>query len=254
MTEPPNTPITRLAHAKLNLCLEIIGKRDDNYHDITSVIQAVDLHDTLTFAPAGDNTLTLECDDPTLAAEGDSNLVLKAAHLLQKTAGINSGAHITLHKEIPMSAGIGGGSSDAAGALLGLTELWNLRISKSDLAEMAAALGSDVPFFLEGPTALVEGRGERVTRIPSPPPGWAVLVCPRYDLKNKTMQSQTQNNRRVRQVDLKKIDFSPKTGKVMKLDLGADQKNIFSGDATASFKEAKLFKFEGINQEANLFD
>ena len=83
---------------------------------------------------------------------------------------------------------MGGGSSDAAATLLGLTELWNLRVSKSDLSEMAASLGSDVPFFLEGPTALVEGRGERVTRIPAPPPGWAVLVSPRYDLKNKTKQ------------------------------------------------------------------
>src|SRR5215203_82194 len=188
MTESPSTPITRLAYAKLNLCLEIIGRRDDNYHEITSVIQAVDLHDTLTLVPADDGILTLECDDPTLAAEGESNLVLKAAHLLQNTAGTNSGARITLHKEIPMSAGVGGGSSDAAAALLGLTELWNLRISKSDLNEMAAALGSDVPFFLEGPTALVEGRGERVTRIPPPPPGWVVLVSPRYDLKNKTKQ------------------------------------------------------------------
>lgn len=184
MTEP----ITRTAYAKLNLCLEIIGKRDDNYHEITSIFQAVDLHDTLTFAPAEDGVLTLDCDDPTLAAEGESNLVLKAAHLLQKNTGVELGAHITLHKEIPMSAGMGGGSSDAAAALLGLSELWDLRLSKSDLAEMAATLGSDVPFFLEGPTALVEGRGERVTRVPSPPPGFAVLVCPRYELKNKTKQ------------------------------------------------------------------
>lgn len=180
--------ITRLAYAKLNLCLEIIGKRDDNYHEITSVFQAVDLHDTLTFAHAENGVLTLECDDPALAKEGEANLVLKAAHLLQKSTGVDKGARITLHKQIPMSAGLGGGSSDAAAALLGLSELWGLQISKSELVDMAASIGSDVPFFLEGPTALVEGRGERVTRIPSPPAGWAVLVCPRYELKNKTKQ------------------------------------------------------------------
>lgn len=180
------SPITRLAYAKLNLCLEIIGKRDDNYHEITSIMQAVDLHDTLTFAHADDGVLTIECDDPKLAAEGESNLVLKAAHMLQDAGRVKAGAHITLQKRIPLSAGIGGGSSDAAATLLGLIDLWKLSIGKGELVELAATLGSDVPFFLEGPTALVEGRGERVTRIPSPPAGWAVLVCPRYDLKNKT--------------------------------------------------------------------
>jgi 4-diphosphocytidyl-2-C-methyl-D-erythritol kinase len=182
------TTLNRIAFAKLNLCLEIVGKRDDNYHEITSVIQAIDLRDTLTFAAAEDGVLTLECDEPSLVSEGEANLVLKAARLLQQYAGVKSGAHITLEKRIPLAAGLGGGSSDAAATLLGLNDLWELRLGKRDLIELAAAIGSDVPFFLEGPTALVEGRGELVTRIPSPPPGWAVLVCPRYDLKNKTKQ------------------------------------------------------------------
>ncbi len=186
MTTPPTTTHTRQAFAKLNLCLEIIGRREDNYHEITSVIQAIDLSDTLTFAPAEDGVLTLDCDDPALASEGESNLALKAARLLQQAAGITLGAHITLQKCIPLAAGLGGGSSDAAATLLGLSDLWGLRMGKRDLLDMASTLGSDVPFFLEGPTALVEGRGERVTRIPPPPPGWAVLVCPQYDLKDKT--------------------------------------------------------------------
>ena len=179
---------SRKAFAKLNLCLEIIGRREDNYHEITSVMQAIDLHDTLEFAPAEEGVLTLECDSPELSTEGEANLVMKAARLLQKAAGVNLGAHIMLHKQIPLAAGMGGGSSDAAATLLGLSDLWGLRIGKEEMLELAGMLGSDVPFFLEGPTALVEGRGERVTRIPSPPPGWAVLVCPRYDLKDKTKQ------------------------------------------------------------------
>jgi 4-diphosphocytidyl-2-C-methyl-D-erythritol kinase len=182
-----STPrVTQNAYAKINLCLEIIGKRADNYHDITSVMQMVDLHDTLDFAEA--NGITVECDDPALAEAGDDNLVAKAGSLLMQEAGVERGAAITLHKRIPVAAGLGGGSSDAAATLRGLSELWGVRPAPGDLMHIAAQLGSDVPFFLQGPTALVEGRGERVTRVPSPPPGWVVLVCPSYDLKDKTKQ------------------------------------------------------------------
>jgi 4-diphosphocytidyl-2-C-methyl-D-erythritol kinase len=108
-----------MAPAKINLCLEIIGKREDSYHDIRSVMQTVDLHDILTFAAAEGGALTLECDDPALAADVEGNLVLKAARLLRSAAGLDGkvGAHITLEKRIPMSAGLGGGSSDAAATL-----------------------------------------------------------------------------------------------------------------------------------------
>ncbi|HET9494865.1 MAG TPA: 4-(cytidine 5'-diphospho)-2-C-methyl-D-erythritol kinase [Chloroflexia bacterium] len=178
--------VTQNAYAKINLCLEIIGKRTDNYHDITSVMQMVDLHDTLDFAEA--DGITAECDDPALAEAGDDNLVMRAARLLMQEAGVERGAAITLHKRIPVAAGLGGGSSDAAATLRGLSELWGVRPAPGDLVHIAAQLGSDVPFFLNGPTALVEGRGERVTRVPSPPPGWVVLLCPTYDLKDKTRQ------------------------------------------------------------------
>ena len=178
--------VTQNAYAKINLCLEIIGKRADNYHDITSVMQLVDLYDTLDFHEADD--LTVECDDPALAPAHEDNLVTKAARLLMQEAGVERGAAITLHKRIPMAAGLGGGSSDAAATLRGLSDLWGVRPAKDDLMHLAAQLGSDVPFFLQGPTALVEGRGERVTRVPSPPAGWVVLGCPSYDLKDKTRQ------------------------------------------------------------------
>jgi 4-diphosphocytidyl-2-C-methyl-D-erythritol kinase len=187
--------LVRLAYAKINLCLEIIGKREDRYHDITSVMQIVDLSDTLTFSE--NDELTLACDDARLAKEGEGNLILKAARLLRETGGVREGAHIELEKRIPVAAGLGGGSSDAAATLRGLSEHWGLRPGKEDLMNLAIQLGSDVPFFLAGPTALVEGRGERVTRIPSPPPGWVVLVCPEYRLKDKTRrlyESLTRND------------------------------------------------------------
>jgi 4-diphosphocytidyl-2-C-methyl-D-erythritol kinase len=187
--------LVQLAYAKINLCLEIIRKREDNYHDITSVMQLVDLSDRLTFS--ADDELTLACDDSRLAAEGNENLILKAARLLREAGGAHRGAHIGLEKRIPLAAGLGGGSSDAAATLRGLSELWGLRPGREDLMNLAVQLGSDVPFFLAGPTALVEGRGERVTRIPSPPPGWVVLVCPEYDVKEKTTRlygSLTRND------------------------------------------------------------
>lgn len=183
----PGAPeVTQNAYAKINLCLEIIGKRSDNYHDITSVMQMVDLYDTLDFYEA--DGLTVESDDPALASANENNLVTRAARLLIEEAGVVRGAKIVLHKRIPIAAGLGGGSSDAAAALRGLSELWGVRPGADGLLHLAERLGSDVPFFLKGPTALVEGRGERVTRVPPPPAGWVVLVCPRYDLNDKTRQ------------------------------------------------------------------
>ena len=184
--------ITLPAYAKINLSLEVIGRRDDGYHDISTVMQMVELHDTLTFGPAPE--LTLETDSAELATESEDNLIIKAARTLQAAgaeAGAEAGAHIRLEKRIPLAAGLGGGSSDAAATLRGLNELWGLRLSNAYLRELAGNIGADVPFFFGGPTALVEGRGERVTAVPSPPPCWVVLVYGRYGIANKTQQLYT---------------------------------------------------------------
>jgi 4-diphosphocytidyl-2-C-methyl-D-erythritol kinase len=176
--------ITRNAYAKINLSLEVTGRRDDGYHDIVSVMQLVDLHDTLSFGEHDD--IVVDCDNPVLAAEGKANLAWRAARLLRETSKVSKGARIDLRKGIPLAAGLGGGSSDAAATLQGLAELWGLSLSAEELRNLAGMLGSDVPFFLGGSTALVEGRGERITPLPSPPPAWAVLVCQPYNLPNKT--------------------------------------------------------------------
>ncbi|MDQ3704521.1 MAG: 4-(cytidine 5'-diphospho)-2-C-methyl-D-erythritol kinase [Chloroflexota bacterium] len=173
------------AYAKINLGLEVTGKRPDGYHNIVSVMQLVDLHDTLTFSPADD--IALFSDDPAMLAEGDNNLVLRAAHLLRQTSDTSDGAYITLDKGIPSAAGLGGGSSDAAATLLGLLRLWGLDVSLEELSRLGATLGSDVPFFFAGPTALVEGRGEQVIPL-APPPFWAVLVAQPYNIPGKTRQ------------------------------------------------------------------
>jgi 4-diphosphocytidyl-2-C-methyl-D-erythritol kinase len=147
------------AAAKVNLTLEILGKRADGYHEIATVMQAVDLSDRITLDDADD----LELRSSTPAVPTDArNLALRAAVALREAAGIAAGVRITLDKRIPVAAGLGGGSTDAAGVLLGLNRLWRLRWPIERLDEVAATLGSDVPFFLRGGVAVATGRGEQV--------------------------------------------------------------------------------------------
>ena len=184
------------AHAKINLTLEVLGRRDDGYHDVASIIQTIDLHDTLSLEPSDD--ITLECDRPEL--ESSDNLVLKAAALLREQTGCDKGARMVLRKVIPVSAGLGGGSSDAAAALTGLNRLWELGLSREELANTAAELGSDVPFFLYGGTAMVQGRGQRVRPLPPAGLKWVVVLSPAIDVPDKTATLYAR---------LSPTDFSP---------------------------------------------
>ena len=174
--------ITMRAHAKINLTLEVLGRRDDGYHDIASILQTVSLHDTLTFEEA--DAITLDSDRPELATP--DNLVLRAAHLLRDFTAASSGASIGLGKKIPVAAGLGGGSSDAAATLLALNRLWGTELTREDLLPLAAQIGSDVPFFLYGGTGRVFGRGERVEPLPPTDLDWAVILTPQIDLPSKT--------------------------------------------------------------------
>ena len=167
-----------LAPAKINLALEILGRRPDGYHEIISVVQMVGLYDRLEVAPA--DQLRFSCDRADLA--GENNLVVRAARLLRAATGCRRGAQVTLSKRIPVAAGLGGGSSDAAAALVALNQLWSLHLSTADLLAFAAKLGSDVPLFLAGPTALLTGRGEQVQPLPSLTRRWIVLARPSLGL------------------------------------------------------------------------
>ena len=174
--------VTIEAPAKVNLTLEVLGKRSDGYHDIASVMQAISLFDTLTFRPSDEIKVLAEIED----LETQDNLVYRAGMLLRETSGVSAGAEIRLDKQIPLAAGLGGGSSDAAATLLGLDRLWSLGLAEAEMKELAAQLGSDVPFFVTGGTALVEGRGERVSNVKTPPTFWLVLAFPDHRLENKT--------------------------------------------------------------------
>ena len=162
------------AYAKINLTLEVLGRRPDGYHEVATVLQTIDLSDGLHFGPAP--RLELECSVPGLG--GRDNLVWAAADALRSATRCDKGASIRLDKGIPIGMGLGGGSSDAAATLNGLNALWGLDMVDADLMDIAASLGSDVPFFLRGGTALGQGRGEVITSLTSLSKRLVVLVCP----------------------------------------------------------------------------
>jgi 4-diphosphocytidyl-2-C-methyl-D-erythritol kinase len=167
------------AYAKINLTLDILGKRTDEYHELATVMQTVDLYDTICLSATEDNQVQIECTMPELS--NDDNLATRAVDLVRQRLGISQGVMIELHKGIPIAAGLGGGSSDAAAVLLALQHWWQLQLSPMDLLDIASSLGSDVPFFLIGGLALCEGRGERVTPLSSHWPRtmrWLLLLKP----------------------------------------------------------------------------
>lgn len=162
-----------LTPAKINLFLEILGRRDDGYHEIETLLAAVGLYDTVLFTPQPSGAIALDCR--WIAAQlgdqiptGKENLVFRAAALVQERAGISAGATVQLIKRIPAAAGLGGASSDAAATLVAANIAWELDWPRERLASLAAELGSDVPFFLTRGAALARGRGERLAPLPAP--------------------------------------------------------------------------------------
>ena len=167
-------PLTLLAPAKVNLSLEVLGRRADGYHEVRTILQAVGLCDEVRLSSADD--LSLAVEPPGAAPVDGANLALWAAIGLRRATDFPGGARIELVKRIPAAAGLGGGSSDAAAVLLGLRRLWGLALSDDALAEVAAVLGSDIPFFLRGGTASASGRGDELEPLPPPREPYAVLL------------------------------------------------------------------------------
>ena len=168
--------------AKINLSLDILARREDGYHELQSVVHCIGLFDTISLDMTGSAGLSFRCSDPNLS--GDDNLCLQAARAwfqaaksLEGKRSYFPGVRITLDKKIPVGAGLGGGSGNAAATLLALNEYSDSPLPESQLHEIAATLGADVPLFLKGGCALLEGIGERLSTLPSLD-GWVVLICP----------------------------------------------------------------------------
>ena len=179
------------APAKINLTLEVLGKRNDGYHEIRSVIQTLSFCDSLQITPGKE--VEFKGNIPDWSSE--RSLVIKAVESLKKATGSVMGAKIKIKKRIPLISGLGGDSSDAAAILRGLNQFWELNVPPNKLRDMAQNLGSDVSFFLTGGTALMEGRGEIITSLPPIPHHWIILIIPdvsRIPGKTKRLYSMLQ--------------------------------------------------------------
>lgn len=171
--------LTLPAPAKLNLMLHVLGRRADGYHELQTLFQFLDHGDELSFSLRDDGQIRLHSDLP--GVDHDSNLIVRAARLLQRESGCALGADIQLLKRLPMGGGIGGGSSDAATTLLGLDRLWRLDLGEDRLAELGLGLGADVPVFVRGRAAFAEGVGERLQPVELPEP-WYLVIAPQVSV------------------------------------------------------------------------
>jgi 4-diphosphocytidyl-2-C-methyl-D-erythritol kinase len=171
------------SYAKINWTLDVLFKREDGYHELRTIYQTVSLHDELRLSETS-GAIEIACDDPRVPCD-ETNLAFKAALLLREVTGTSKGARIEIEKRIPVAAGLGGGSSNAAATLMGLIKLWKIEIEESELIRIAASLGSDVPFFLIGGTALGVGRGEEVYPIEEVHSEHLLLVNPGFAVSTR---------------------------------------------------------------------
>ena len=178
-------PFTLPSYAKLNLALRVVGRRPDGFHQLVTLFERIDLHDDISFAPAKEGEFSLRCNDKRVPCD-ERNLIGKAARILLDGEKVNKGARIVIRKRIPVAAGLAGGSSNAAAALLGLNRLWNLKLSSEKLLSYARMIGSDVAFFLyDVPFAVGTGRGEMIKPLAMKVRLWHFLVVPKAPLLTK---------------------------------------------------------------------
>jgi 4-diphosphocytidyl-2-C-methyl-D-erythritol kinase len=272
--------LTLPSFAKVNLDLRVLGKRGDGYHDIFTIFQTISLHDTVTFDVADE--LSLECEDPDVPTDG-SNLILRAAGRLRASFGISQGTRIRLEKSIPMGGGLGGGSSNAAVTLIGLSKLWGIDAQQPQLKLIAAELGSDVPFFLEGGTAAGSGRGTEIEPLSDFRAEYMLIVTPSVHVSTASayagLQAESltnvESNRilRVCRSEAKSMDFVrleavndfersvfaeyPEVGRVKRrlIELGANRV-MMSGSGASVFavfdkEETRRAALKALDDEVN---
>ncbi len=175
--------VTKRSPAKVNLYLRVLGRRENSYHDIVSLMQRISIYDEMDFAPGG-KAIVIKCPGTSLP-ENERNIVHQAANLLFSQASYSSGIEITIRKKIPIAAGLGGGSSNAATTLVTLNNLMEFNYSKDELMKIGAKLGADVPFFVFNKTAWASGIGDQLQAVENIPQIWFVLVNPCFDISTK---------------------------------------------------------------------
>lgn len=181
------------APAKINLSLDVLRKREDGYHEVEMIMTMVDLADRLEMEELPRDAIMITSQAGYIPLD-EKNLAFQAAKLVKERYGVKKGVYIHLDKRIPVSAGLAGGSTDAAATLRGLNRLWNLHISTEELCALGEELGSDVPFCVRGGTAMARGRGEKLEPIASPPPCWVVLVKPPINVSTADVYGRLKVN------------------------------------------------------------
>ncbi|WP_407272210.1 4-(cytidine 5'-diphospho)-2-C-methyl-D-erythritol kinase [Radiobacillus sp. PE A8.2] len=181
------------APAKINLSLDVLYKRPDNFHEVEMVMTTIDLADRVELSMLAEDRIKIESENR-FVPNDERNLAYRAAKLIKDTYNINKGVRIKIVKQIPVAAGLAGGSSDAAATLRGLNQLWSLNLSLDVLATLGAQIGSDVSFCVYGSTALATGRGELITELPPPPACWVVLAKPSIGVSTQTIYQQFNTN------------------------------------------------------------
>lgn len=175
--------IRKLSPAKINLFLRVLRKREDGYHDIATLMQRISLYDEMLFVP-NDHGVSVQCPDSSLP-ENEDNIVFRAAKLILSQTDLNQGIEITIKKNIPIAAGLGGGSSNAATTLMTINDMFDLNLSQERLMSLGAMLGADVPFFILQKTAWATGTGTQLQIAENIPPLWFVLINPNFEISTK---------------------------------------------------------------------
>jgi len=228
------------ANAKINLFLEVLDKRPDGYHNIDTIFQSIDLHDTLLFRETRSGVIKLSSDNEELPLDS-SNLVYKASELLLKESGKNYGVEIHINKRIPLGAGLAGGSTDASATLIGLNELWSLGYTTDDLLMLGSRLGADVPFCLIGGTAIGRERGDILTRLTPiqklyvviANPGFQVSTARAYKNLSKLGLTRERKSDNILVEKMQKGDLS---------DIGGDLFNVFESVVMEEYPEIRELK------------
>ena len=195
--------LTVQAAAKVNLYLDILGRRSDGYHEIESIIQSVKLYDKIILRPRR-RGIKIACTHPQVPLD-EGNICYRAVEILSTVLGMKQGLEIEIQKNIPVGSGLGGASADAAAALIGTRKLFKMDIPFSDLSKLALELGSDVPFCLTGGTALVRGRGEKIMPLPLLKDGWFILVDPGMSISTSWVYSTLKGELTTKRLNTKLI-------------------------------------------------
>ena len=208
--------LTRKAYAKINLGLDVTGKRADGYHLVRMIMQNVDIYDTLTFEENESGEIVLLANSPKIPTD-EHNLIVKVAKQLQEKFNITKGAKITLEKRIPVAAGMAGGSTDGAAAYLALNELWSLGLTKSELCALAVEKGADIPYCIVGGTALAEGIGEELSEVSDLPDCIILIAKPDIDVSTGWVYTELDSREIENHPDIDAIKAAIETGDIKKM-------------------------------------